>query len=251
MLQLIINADDLGLTPGCNDGIVRAITEGIVTETTLMMNTGYTQDAVTKLKGYGINRIGIHLNLTFGMPLLPAAQVPSLVDGNGRFHRRIAPVVDSMNPSEVHREFSAQIEKFLATGLGLTHLDSHHHAHAYPQIIDVAISLAQQLGVPLRQTSEAVRQKIRGAGIATTDFIALDFYEHGVSANNLQEIMRRYRKGTLEIMCHPAEPDLLLSEISSYYAWREKELAILTSQELRDFIEENGVRLVGFDAVRA
>jgi chitin disaccharide deacetylase len=251
MLQLIINADDLGLTPGCNDGIVRAITEGIVTETTLMMNAGYMQDAVTKLKGYGINRIGIHLNLTFGEPLLPASQVPSLVDANGRFHSRIAPVVGSMNPSEVKREFGAQIEKFLRTGLGLTHLDSHHHAHAYPEIIDVAISLAQQLGVPLRQTSEAVRQKIRGAGVATTDYFVLDFYGQGVSAENLQAIIQRYKQGTLEIMCHPAEPDRLLSEISSYNAWREKELAILTSPEICEFIKGNGVQLVGFDAARA
>jgi hypothetical protein len=251
MLELIINADDLGLTPGCNDGIVSAITKGIVTETTLMINTSYTQDAVTKLKQQDINRIGLHLNLTFGEPIVPAAQVPSLVDAHGRFNRKIAKAVTVMNPVEIKRELSAQVEKFLATGLGLTHLDSHHHAHTYPEIIEIAINLAQQLGVPLRQGNEAVRQKIRAAGVATTDSISLDFYEQGANLQNLKEIIQSHPQGTLEIMCHPAKPDQLLYDISSYHTWREQELAVLTSPEIREFMEDNDVRLVGFDALRA
>lgn len=249
MLQLIINADDLGLTPGCNRGIVRAITEGIVTETTLMVNTNYTEDAIKKLGEYGINRVGLHLNLTFGEPLVKASEVPSLVDANGRFNRKIAKAVTAMKPVEVKRELSAQVEKFLSTGLGLTHLDSHHHAHTYPEIIDIAIDLARQLGVPLRQGGEKVRQKIINAGVATTEYISLDFYEQGVHMSNLKQIINTYPQGTLEIMSHPAEIDQVLYDISSYNAWREKELAILTSQEIRDFIADNGVRLVGFDAL--
>lgn len=250
MLQLIINADDLGLTPGCNAGIIRAMTEGIVTDTTLMINTRYTEEAVTKLKNQGISRVGLHLNLTFGEPLIPADEVPSLVDANGRFNRKIEKAAPMMSPVEVKRELSAQVEKFLATGLGLTHLDGHHHAHTYPEIIDIAISLAQQMGVPLRQTSEAVRQKIVGAGLVTTDDISLDFYEQGVKPDTLKEIILNHPQGTLEIMCHPAEPEQLIYEISSYNSWREKELAILTSPEMINFIKQNGVRLVGFDALR-
>ena len=251
MLELIINADDLGLTPGCNNGIISAITKGIVTDTTLMINTSYTQDAISKLKQQDINRVGLHLNLSFGDPILPAAQVPSLVDAHGRFNRKIAKAVIAMNPVEVKRELSAQVESFLATGLGLTHLDSHHHAHTYPEIIEIAINLAQQLGVPLRQGNEAVRQRIIAAGVATTDAISLDFYEQGVNLLNLKEIIRNHPQGTLEIMCHPAEPDQLLYDISSYNSWREQELAVLISPEIRDFMIENGVQLVGFDALRA
>lgn len=250
MLQLIINADDLGLTPGCNAGIVRAMTEGLVTDTTLMVNTDYTQDAVDRLRQQGINRVGLHLNLTFGEPLIPAAEIPSLVDANGRFNRKIDKAAPAMRPAEVERELNAQVEKFLATGLGLTHLDGHHHAHAYPEIMEVTIKLARQLGAPVRQTGEAVRGQLAGAGIATTDYISLAFYEQGVNMDNLKEIILRHSQGTLEVMCHPAEPHQLIYEISSYNAWREKELAILTSQEMAGFIRENGVELVSFDALR-
>lgn len=249
MLQLIINADDLGLTPGCNAGIIQAMTAGIVTDTTLMINTDYTQAAISLLKEQGISRVGLHLNLTYGLPLIPTAEIPSLVDDHGRFKRGIAETAATMCPQEVERELSAQVEKFLATGLGLTHLDSHHHAHMYPGVTDVAIGLAQRLGVPLRQTNEDVRQRIKTAGVATTDHFSLDFYGQGVSIENLQKILQNQCQGVLEIMSHPAVPEGLIYKVSSYNAWREKELAVLTSQTMREFLRENGIRLVSFDAL--
>lgn len=249
MRQLIINADDLGLTPGCNAGILRALTEGIVSDTSLMINTEFTKDAVSGLKARGICRVGLHLNLTYGTPLLPAAEVPSLVDGEGRFKRKIAVAAPGMRQTEVERELSAQVEKFLATGLGLTHLDSHHHAHSYPEVREVVIALARKLEVPLRQTSEELRKRIVAANVATTDFFSVNFYGQGVNLANLQAIIAKHRQGTLEIMCHPAIPEELIYRISSYNSWRERELALLTSREMVDFLKENGVRLIGFDAL--
>lgn len=250
MLQLIINADDLGLTPGCNAGILHALTEGIVSDTTLMVNTQFTQEAVAGLKERGINRVGLHLNLTYGTPLLPAGELPSLVDAQGCFKRKIALSAPVMRMAEAERELYAQVEKFQATGLGLTHLDSHHHAHSYPGIKEIAIALAKKLGVPLRQTGEELKREILGAGLATTDFFSVDFYEQGISLENLQTIIGNHREGTLEIMCHPGMLEELIHQISSYNSWRVKELAVLTSRKMRDFIKEKGVRLVNFDALR-
>lgn len=250
MLDLIINADDLGLTPGCNEGILQALTEGIVTGTTLMVNTSHTQEAIRLLKQPALNRAGLHLNLTFGEPVLPAGQVSSLVDVHGRFRRKVAEAAALMKPDDVKRELNAQVEKFLASGLGLTHLDSHHHVHTQPSILTIAIELAQQLRVPLRQGSDSVRQAIRNAGLTTTDSISLTFYGQGATFNNLKQIIQSHPCGTLEIMCHPAKPDPMLYDISSYNDWREKELAVLTSREIRDFIKTCGVRLVGFDTLQ-
>lgn len=251
MLNLIINADDLGLTPGCNQGIIKALTEGIVTDTTLLVNTDYTQDAVEQLKQHNINRVGLHLNLTFGQPLLPCNEVSSLVDENGRFRRKVAETVTYMKPSEIKRELTAQIEKFQATGLGMTHLDSHHHVHIYPEVLDIAIGLARGLGVPLRQGNTVVCQAIRTAYVTTTDAISLEFYAQNASLENLQQIIKNQQDGTLEIMCHPAEPDQLLYDISSYNVWRGQELSVLTSAAMREFLEANNVRLMGFDGLRA
>jgi predicted glycoside hydrolase/deacetylase ChbG (UPF0249 family) len=250
MLQLIINADDLGLTPGCNAGIVQALTAGIVSDTTMLINTDYTQAAVELLKASGINQAGLHLNLTFGAPVSPLAEVPSLVDDNGRFRRKIVQSVKLLNPREVEHELRAQIAKFHSTGLRLTHLDSHHHAHSYPQLLDIAVSLAKELNTPLRQTSAAVKQKIIDAGVVTTDFFSLDFYEQGATQEKLQQIILSHSGGVLEIMCHPAQGEKLIYEISAYNSCREKELAILIAPELKEFLRQNAVELISFADLR-
>ncbi|MBP2654534.1 MAG: YdjC family protein [Firmicutes bacterium] len=246
MLKLIINADDLGLTPGCSTGIVKALTEGIVSDTTLMINTEHAPQAIELVKANGIKRVGLHLNLTYGQPVLPAASVPTLLDDSGRFRRRIAVSAPLLATEEVERELEAQVEKFLATGLELTHLDSHHHSHSYPQVLDIAIKLASQLKTPLRQTSPEVRDRIIAAGVKTTDWFTTDFYDQGVDLENLQMIIAGHDGGVLEIMCHPAREDELLFAVSSYNACRFKELAILTAPEIKRFLSEHGVKLISF-----
>lgn len=250
MLELIINADDLGLTPGCNYGIVKAITEGIVTDTTLLVNTEYTGSAVELLRQHNIERVGLHLNLAFGRPLLPAAEVPSLIDEQGRFRRKVAETAAIIKPKEIKHELIAQVEKFLETGLGLTHLDSHYHVHAIPVVLEIVIELARELNVPLRQVNDTVRQNVRKAGVVTTEHISLDFYKQGATLENLQHIIESHQEGALEIMCHPGEPDQVLYDISSYHVWRGRELAILTSSTMRDFLNSRNVRLINFDALK-
>lgn len=250
MRRLIINADDLGLTPGCNEGIIGALAAGLVSDTTLMVNTDYTADAVARLKANGL-AAGLHLNLTYGHPLLPGKEAASLVDKSGSFHRPVNRVVAVCEPREAERELTAQVEKFLATGLTLTHLDSHHHAHSYPEILDVAIGLARQLGVPLRQTGPAVKARIVAFGVPTPDAFSDAFYGPGATLENLQAILRGHRDGVLEIMCHPAADDGLLADVSSYSAERQRELAILTSADMKAFIAAEGIELVGFAALQA
>jgi predicted glycoside hydrolase/deacetylase ChbG (UPF0249 family) len=249
MRKLIVNADDLGLTPGCNQGIIRTMTAGIVTDTTLMINTDHAADAVVRLKAHGL-AAGLHLNLTCGRPLLPGRDVPSLVDAAGAFHRPVNRVVAVCEPREAERELAAQVDRFLSTGLTLTHLDSHHHAHSYPELLDVAIGLARTLGVPLRQTGPAVRARLVAFGIPTPDAFTDAFYGSGATAGNLRAIIAGHAAGVLEIMCHPAAHDDLLPRISSYSAERQRELAILTDPAVKDFIASLGIELVGFAALK-
>ena len=245
MLRLIVNADDLGLTPGCSAGIIRGFKQGIVSDTTLMINSPYALEAVSLMKANGLNQAGLHLNLSYGTPMAPVAEVPSLIDENGRFYRKVNKSIPLMNGAEIERELRLQLEKFLATGLKLTHIDSHHHAHAYPQVIDLAIRMALEQGVPLRHTAE-VKEKIIAAGVKTTDYFSMDFYNEKATLENLQAIIGGYSEGVLEIMSHPGESEQLIMEVSSYNSARAKELAVLTSPEMKAFLQTKGVKLISF-----
>jgi len=246
MLRLIINADDFGLTPGCNAAIVRALSEGAIGDTTLMINSEFAPAAVALLRERGINQVGLHLNMTCGTPVLPTAEVSSLVDGTGRFRRKVGKAIAAMDPREVEREFAAQAEKFLATGLMLTHLDSHHHAHTYPEVFPIALAMAKKLGVPMRQISDSLKREIVAAGVKTSDWFSWDFYDEGATLENIERIISQCPDGVLEIMSHPGEPEELIYSVSSYNAQREKELAVLMSPEFKAFLRERDVELISF-----
>ena len=250
MRYVIINADDFGLSPGCNQGIAAAMAAGTVTDTTIFANSAHTGSGVAALRSVGVNAAGLHLNLTWGKPVLAPRAVSSLVGPDGNFRRTAKDSPAGIDPAEAEAEWRAQIERFMALGLSLTHFDSHHHVHAHSPLLAVAIKLAREYGVPLRQTGEAVRKEILAAGVKTTDRFCGDFYGPGATLETLAGVIGSHHEGVLEIMCHPAQPDGLLLKISSYSRWRLQELQILTSRELRDLLAHSGVELIGFAMLR-
>src|SRR5712692_2782801 len=125
MKQLIVNADDFGLTEQVSRGILDAHREGIVTSTTLMANGGAFDAAVTLARRSPRLRVGVHLNLTQGAPVSPAFRIPTLVDTRGLLH--LTPgrlwkciVTTQVDLSDVETELRAQITKILKAGISLT-----------------------------------------------------------------------------------------------------------------------------------
>lgn len=70
MNNLIINADDLGLSESVNDAIVYCLKNEYIDRATLMVNMPGTQDAINKIISNSLqDKIGLHINLTEGRPL--------------------------------------------------------------------------------------------------------------------------------------------------------------------------------------
>lgn len=85
MKQLIINADDFGLSPGVNQGIVEAYQAGGISNTTLMVNMPGFTDAVRLASLHPEMGVGLHFNLTYGRPVSDVRLVPSLVQRTAAF----------------------------------------------------------------------------------------------------------------------------------------------------------------------
>ena len=79
-MEIIVTADDLGICPARNRGILRAVRAGVVTSASLMANGVASSPAVRDFIAEGKQQqLGLHLNLTEGRPLSPARLVPSLL----------------------------------------------------------------------------------------------------------------------------------------------------------------------------
>ncbi|MGO0062826.1 chitin disaccharide deacetylase [Brevibacillus fluminis] len=247
-MKLIVNADDFGYSKGVNLGIVEAHAEGIVTSATMMVNMYAFDHAVRLAAAHPALGIGIHLVLTCGYPVTDQAK--TLVDADGRF-RRGQEHLDAADPLEVEREFTAQIERFLASGLVPTHLDSHHHVHAHPGILPVVLRLAERYRLPIRNPWTAAPQ-MRPADrrITTTEAFSHRFYGDGLTEATLLAIVEKLAdSATAEIMCHPAYLDAELLAGSSYALPRTRELQILTSAAVTSFIAKRQIPLCTFNDI--
>lgn len=250
MKKLIINADDFGLTEGCNKGIIKAINDGIVTSTTVMINMPYAIEGIELLKKMAFKSVGVHLTLTGGIPTLPIESVPSLIDYENKFFKKKALLFPHMNLTEVEMELRNQIELFIKTGMKPSHLDSHHHIHMHDGVREVVENLAIEFNLPLRIADYRTKETLNRINIPTTDGFSMDFYDEGASFETIKEILLNFNGDTIEIMVHPAILDDRLKDISRYYIQRESELRILTDENWANWLKESNYKLIGYDELR-
>jgi len=244
--RLIVNADDLGRTPGINAGIFEAHDRGLVTSATLMVGFTPAEEAIDAWTRSPEIGIGLHVALTGGRPLSPREEVPSLVDGEGRFPAKPDGLAGA-RPEEVMAEVEAQFERFrILAGRLPTHLDSHHHSHRLPVVCDALVGLAGRYSLPVRNASEEVGARLRQAGVTTSDFFVERFFGPEARLEVLLEILGDLAPGVTELMCHPAKVDEALRCDSSYVDEREQELAVLTHPEAIRAIREEGILLTHF-----
>lgn len=232
MIKLIVNADDFGYSRGVNYGIIDAHKYGIVNSTTMMMNMPGVNHAVELAKEHPTLKLGIHLVLTCGKPLLQ--DVPSLIDTQGNF-KKLSDFMNDKNLSlpELEREWTAQIDRFLDFGLTATHFDSHHHVHGIPEFLPVIQRLSRKYNLPVRRISE---QPVEGVPFFTDRFFH-NFYGEGVTENYFVDFSKYdVDNQTIEVMCHPGYLDFEVLNGSSYAAERVEETRILTSVTLPDNI---------------
>ncbi|HCL5252672.1 TPA: chitin disaccharide deacetylase [Salmonella enterica] len=238
---LIVNADDFGLSPGINYGIIEAHRHGLVTSTTAMMNADGIEHAAEMSADFPLLGVGLHFVLSFGGPL---SGMPSLArDGMlGKWLWQAAEQGD-IQDGEIVAELHSQYERFVCLfGRKPTHIDSHHHAHFIPQVWKHVARFAGETGLPLRISRQ---HAISTQGVKSVDNFISDFYAENVSASFVLEALTRATAGeeqSVELMCHPGFIDKTALQ-SSYCYPRLDELDVLTSATLKQDILAQGFRL--------
>jgi hopanoid biosynthesis associated protein HpnK len=152
MKELIINADDFGLSRGANRAIIKAWQEGILTSASLMAGGPAFDEAVALARENPGLQLGLHLTLVQGRAVMSHSGFPSLVDGAGSFPND--PVMAGMRyfflkslRKQLHREIEGQIQKFLETGISLSHVDGHLNIHMHPVVFDILLELMPRYGI--------------------------------------------------------------------------------------------------------
>jgi chitin disaccharide deacetylase len=248
---LIVNADDYGYTAGVSEGIRQAHRRGIVTSTSVMMTM---PNAVPELRRISSEApslgVGIHLTVTEGRPYkLPRFFAP----------KTLAAELAVVENAELRSEWKAQVEAFLAVGIPLTHLDSHHHA-AYRDgaALAVLFELAREYGVPVRNPypigdaeADALAGRFADSHVRHPSRF-VDVFDKDPLPATLLHTVETLPVGLTEFMCHPGLIDDELRRLHPTYAeGRAAELVALADSDVRAAIRRLGIKLVSFRALAA
>ena len=238
---MIVNADDFGLDPAANAGIVAAFERGLVSSTSLMANQAGFEEAVDLALERRLERhVGVHLVLTSGTPLTdPIRALGRFCDSEGSFRARSGRGrvwrVSGLERDALRLELNAQVQRVREAGLPVTHLDSHHHAHNDWAVCGAVIEVARRSGIGRVRIARncgpgigfgsasykrVFNRRLRARGLAGTRWFgdASDWLSLRATAATAEEL------ADFEIMTHPVldAADRLVDPVSG-----DQELAVV------------------------
>lgn len=280
MRRLIVTGDDFGLALPVNEAIEEAHRRGILTTASLMIGADAAADAVARAKRLPSLRVGLHLVLVEGRPVLPVRAVPALVDEHGEFSTRLvaAGFKFFLRPSarrQVEAEIRAQFEAFRKTGLILDHVNAHNHMHLHPTVLGLILKIGRDYGlkavrvpyeplgpswraagsgfVPRLMTwllllpwTSLLKLRLRLAGLRCNDFV-FGLHDSGRLHRELViRFLQELPEGVTEIYFHPAsrrcpEIDRTMADYQ-----HERELEALLSPSVREALAASGIRPLAF-----
>ncbi|OQC13929.1 MAG: hypothetical protein BWX72_01510 [Firmicutes bacterium ADurb.Bin080] len=249
-MKTIVTADDFGLSPGINKVIIDLLKQGNITQTSILMGSYFTEDAINLFKSECPDKpLGIHLSLTFGKKI--SSYKLNLLSSKDFMLRLTYPklLFLLLNPltrlfllSQVEKEFEAQILKLKTYNIPINHIDSHQHVHMIPGIFKIVKKLAVKYRIEnIRHTNESffitksvitnnsscnISGIIKHIIISCFTFFASspkDSYFFSILHSckikpglidyiSFQNLSKKYN--SVEIMVHPGLPELDLNHIS-------------------------------------
>ncbi len=252
---IVFNADDFGLTNGVTAAIVEAIQAGCLGATTAMAAVPGSLDRIAKWAPKIPGRIGAHLQLTTGRPVLGPKRVRSLVDAGGNFPAsKIA--LHGARFDEIVDEWHAQIYALRSAGVEITHIDTHHHVHKFPHVFSAYLEIARHYRLIARSLNARMTFVLRGCGVPCVERTLTDWFGSDLTVEGLMELIEDGTRdlptgSTVEVMCHPGRTDMSLLKVSKYGYEREQELDVLTDLALLGRMESKAFRPCSFPATAA
>ncbi|MDW8309351.1 MAG: polysaccharide deacetylase family protein [Verrucomicrobiales bacterium] len=266
---LIVNGDDAGMCHAANRATIECMEKGLMRSATIMVPCPWFPEIAAYAKANPDKDFGIHLVHTSEWvkyrwgPVADRSQVPGLLDPDGYLWRNVQSVHARAKPEEALIEGRAQIQRALAAGVDVTHLDSHMGTlQLHPEFFKVYVQLAEEFDLPLRMASQEtmerfgwpeLRRQVAAKGIVFPDYFIYE--ELKDEKNNVRgfwlDIIRKLKPGVTELYIHAALPTDELKAITGSWSIRAQEYEVFTHDpEMKRLIAEHNIILIGYRPLR-
>jgi len=254
MKQLIINADDFGLSDGICRSIHELLDAGAITSTSLML---CAKDAIRRIKRWNPSRLlgtaGVHLQLTSGCPLT-LSMFTSGQEEDGQFDDpRTRTTFSESELKKIAKEWKLQIDVACDLLCGLpTHLDSHHGVHRIREIFPIYMQLAMEYGLPMRGANDGeIKDQIVTNRLPATVAIVRNWTGRNLCSDKLLEYLKEVEvnnidENIVEIVAHPGYSDAYLESVSSLSKARGNDYDVLLHLSKTKSWDMLGYRLTSY-----
>lgn len=273
---LIIHADDAGMSHSANLATQAALECGIVSSASVMVPCPWFTEFARYAKAHPQYDYGIHLTLNSEWdvyrwgPVESRDRVPSLVDPEGFLWDNTEQVATHTKAAEVKLELKAQIDKALAFGVPLSHLDTHMGALvSRPDLVSVYVELGLEYGLPilfLKQMDSAMKKEYPAMAERHDDSVSrltdrklplldnlLQFYGGNIPDRREQLYFDEIKKigpGVTQLIVHCGYDNEELRAISDSSKRRDQDRQIFTDPKMKKFIDQQGIQVISWKQFR-
>lgn len=267
---LIVHADDIGLAQSVNEASLTAFKKGGITSGSIMVPCPWFEDFAEHYKAHPDLDVGIHVTLTAEWDfykwggVLPATEIPSLLDENGHFYASVEEVGLHADPMEVEKEIRAQIERAIDYGIKPTHIDTHMGSvMAKPEFMEIYLKLGKEYKIPvfvprmiLFGMPEEAREQMKKDYVLVDNFFMMNAEDPGLSwAEAYAPMIEKAKPGLNVMIVHVAFDNAEMQAIAVNHpafgsAWRARDLEYVLGQEFRNLLEEKGIQLVTWKEIK-
>ena len=267
-ILLIVNADDVGMSHAANAATRAGMEKGLITSGTIMVPCPWFEEIAAYARATPTADFGLHLTHTSEWkvykwgPVASRDSVAGLVTPLGYLWPDIESVYKHATPEQALAEARAQVAKAKASGIDITHLDSHMGALQYDMRYHAMYrALAREFDLPIRMGSQELLAKmgaghLRGEldadGTVYPDYLIHDQRRKGEAVDAYwKRIIGELKPGVTELYIHPAVAGEEMQHITNSWQERDSEFHLFTDDaSVRRLMEQRGVKRIGWRPLR-
>jgi hypothetical protein len=273
---VIIHADDIGMCQATIAAFADLVDFGLISSGAVMVPCPWFPQVAAYCRQRPLVDLGVHLTLTSEWdgyrwgPVSTRDPASGLMDEAGYFHQRSEQVQEHGDAAAVQLELQMQVDRAVAAGIDVTHVDTHMGAVAQVEFIPAYVQLAiqhrlpmmilrldeagwQEVGLDQETAVFATRlvRQLEAQGLPLLDNLAalpLDQPDDRVAL--AMEVFDELPPGLTHFIIHPARDTPELRAIAPDWPSRVADYEAFTSRELRDAVRNSGVQVIGYRALR-
>jgi predicted glycoside hydrolase/deacetylase ChbG (UPF0249 family) len=273
---VIIHTDDIGMCQSSLSAFADLWDYGLISSGATMVPCPWFPAVAAFCRQHPQVDLGVHVTLTCEWdtyrwgPISTRNNTSGLLDEEGYFYRLSEAVQEHGDPDAVQVEMTAQVDKALEAGINVTHADTHMGTVAHPKFIAGYIQIALQHHIqPMILRQDQAGYMAMGLDSDTAAFAAqfgLQLEENGVplldqmrsmplnqpfgQLDIAKHLFSELPSGITHFILHPAADTPEIRAIAADWLSRVANYYTFLDDDLRDFIRNLGIQVIGYRSIR-